>query len=46
MEVARQYGNTNGVLPYTVLINAQGQIEATLGGLVRRDALETWLTKP
>lgn len=43
MDVASAYGNRNGVLPFTVLINEKGQIEATHDGLVDRAALEAWL---
>lgn len=43
MDAASAYGNRNGVLPFTVLINEKGQIEATHDGLVDRAALEAWL---
>lgn len=46
MDVASRYGNRNGVLPFTVLINPAGQIEATHDGLVDRAALEAWLAGP
>lgn len=46
MDLARRLGNGNGVLPFTVLINAQGKVEGTHEGVVRQDTLEKWLDAP
>lgn len=38
-DLARRYGNGQGVLPYSVLIGRDGTIEATLMGILHRDDL-------
>lgn len=38
-DLARRYGNTQGVLPYSVLIGRDGNIEAFLYGALEREAL-------
>lgn len=43
MQVASAFGNSQGVLPYTVLIDADGQVQATHAGLVDGADLERWL---
>lgn len=40
MPLAEQLGNNNGVLPFTVLLTATGQISQTFFGRVNRDMLE------
>lgn len=43
MDIARRLGNTAGVLPYTVLIGADGKVLARLEGRADAADLETWL---
>lgn len=43
MDIARRLGNTAGVLPYTVLIDADGTLLARLEGKADAADLETWL---
>lgn len=43
MDIARRLGNTAGVLPYTVLIGADGKVLARLEGRADRADLERWL---
>jgi len=43
MDIARSLGNTAGVLPYTVLIGADGKLRARLEGKADPVDLETWL---
>lgn len=38
-----QFGNTRGVLPYTVLIGADGRIVKRHAGAFDRDALDAWV---
>lgn len=38
-DLARRYGNTQGVLPYSVLIDRDGTIEETMLGALHRDDL-------
>lgn len=38
-------GNARGVLPYTVLVDAEGRILATHVGEFSRDSLERWLAR-
>lgn len=38
-----QFGNTRGVLPYTVLIGADGRIVKRHAGAFDRDALDDWV---
>lgn len=40
-----QYGDTRGVLPYSVLIDAQGRIVAQRSGSFTRETLESWLAR-
>jgi thiol-disulfide isomerase/thioredoxin len=40
---SRQFGNTRGVLPYTVLIGADGRIVKRHAGAFDRGALEAWV---
>ena len=44
-ELARQFGNTNGGLPYTVLIGADGQVKKTYLGILKFDELKADLAK-
>lgn len=44
-DIARRYGNTQGVLPYSVLIGRDGTIEETLLGALHRDDLLPLLTE-
>ena len=44
-ELSRQFGNTNGGLPYTVLIGADGQIKKTYLGKLKFDELKADLAK-
>jgi peroxiredoxin len=39
-ELSRQFGNTNGGLPYTVLIGADGQVKKTYLGRLKFDELK------
>lgn len=43
MDIARQLGNTAGVLPYTVIIGPDGKERARLAGRADPVDLETWL---
>ena len=43
MDIARRLGNTAGVLPYTVLIGADGKVLARLEGRADPQDLEKWL---
>lgn len=43
MDIARRLGNTAGVLPYTVLIDADGKVLARLEGRADPQDLEKWL---
>lgn len=43
MDIARQLGNTAGVLPYTVIIGPDGRERARLAGRADPDELEKWL---
>ena len=36
-------GNTRGVLPYSVLIDAEGRLQKTKLGAFRKDELESWI---
>lgn len=44
-ELARQFGNTAGGLPYTVLIGADGQVKKTYLGKLKFDELKADLAK-
>ena len=44
-ELARQFGNTQGGLPYTVLIGADGQVKKTYIGKLKFDELKADLAK-
>lgn len=46
MDVARKLGNQAGVLPYTVLIGADGKVRARLEGTADPADLERWLSGP
>jgi peroxiredoxin len=43
MDIARRLGNTAGVLPYTVLIGADGRLRARLEGKADTADVEKWL---
>ncbi|TAM58124.1 MAG: TlpA family protein disulfide reductase [Rhodanobacter sp.] len=43
---SRQLGDTQGVLPYSVLLDADGRVQATHVGAVPAAQLEAWLTTP
>lgn len=43
MDIARDLGNTAGVLPYTVLIGRDGTVRARLAGKADEADLERWL---
>lgn len=42
-EVARQFGNLSGALPYTVLIDREGRIVQARLGRIREQELRSWL---
>lgn len=44
-DLARQFGNAGGGLPYTVLIGADGQVKKTYLGRLKFDELKTDLSK-
>ncbi len=44
-ELSRQFGNTNGGLPYTVLIGADGQVKKTYLGKLKFEELKADLAK-
>jgi peroxiredoxin len=46
MPLAEQLGNTKGVLPYTVVISANGQVTHTFFGRVNRQMLQKALNLP
>jgi peroxiredoxin len=46
MDIARKLGNQAGVLPYTVLIGADGKVRARLEGTADPGDLEGWLDDP
>lgn len=46
MPLAEQLGNTKGVLPYTVVISAQGEVTQTFFGRVNRQMLQKALNLP
>ncbi len=43
MDIARRLGNTAGVLPYTVLVGADGTLRARIEGKADAADLERWL---
>ncbi len=42
-ELARQFGNQNGYLPYTVVIDRLGRVTAQKLGRIKRDDLTAWI---
>ena len=44
-ELSREFGNTAGGLPYTVLIGADGQVRKTYLGKLKFDELRADLAK-
>jgi hypothetical protein len=42
-ELAREFGNPSGALPYTVLISPKGAVEQAHLGLLGPDLLRSWL---
>lgn len=42
-EIARQFGNPSGALPYTVLIDRDGRIVQARLGRIREQELRSWL---
>jgi peroxiredoxin len=44
-DLAREFGNENGGLPYTVLIGADGQVKKTYLGSLKFDQLRADLAK-
>ena len=44
-DLSRQLGNTLGVLPYTVLVDARGQIVRSKVGRLTGNELRTWLDR-
>jgi hypothetical protein len=45
MDLANNLGNDKGVLPYTVIINADGSVEKTYFGRISKPLLEATLLK-
>jgi hypothetical protein len=43
-DIGREFGNAAGVLPFTVVINAQGRIAHRIVGRLKLDALRKQLT--
>ncbi|MCU7837305.1 MAG: TlpA family protein disulfide reductase [gamma proteobacterium symbiont of Taylorina sp.] len=39
MQVSRQYGNHSGALPYSIIVDKQGNIRFRAGGLISKDKL-------
>jgi len=45
MQVAKQFGNTYGVLPYTSIINPDGELFSEIAGAVREGEMESLILK-